>query len=187
MFRVSRSTVRHFGGNVDALQNLEPEGVHQMRVGLRRLRAAMSLFSQVLPRQRSEKIKPELKWLTKELAPAREIDVFVKEKISRATRDVTPRRGGKEVEKEFVTRRAEALERARKAVNSERGRAPSFRCVGMDRGKTYRHREGRGRSYWKTSQKICYTDAARSCSRRDAALRNCLRASDTNFELGLKR
>src|SRR6266403_1241941 len=98
------------------------EGIHQMRVGLRRLRTAMSLFSHALPGDRSEKIKAELKWLTNELAPAREIDVFVKEKISRATRDVVPRRGGKAIEKEFAARRAEALERARKALNSERCR-----------------------------------------------------------------
>jgi inorganic triphosphatase YgiF len=119
---VGRSTVRHFGANADAIQNLEPEGIHQMRVGLRRLRAAISLFSRALPGQRSEKIEAELKWLTKELAPGREIDVFVKEKISRATRDVVPRRGGKAIEKEFATRRAQAFERARKAVNSERCR-----------------------------------------------------------------
>jgi len=119
---IGRSTVRHFAANADAVQNLEPEGIHQMRVGLRRLRTAMSLFSHALPGDRSEKIKAELKWLTNELAPAREIDVFVKEKISRATRDVVPRRGGKAIEKEFAARRAEALERARKALNSERCR-----------------------------------------------------------------
>jgi CHAD domain-containing protein len=116
------TTLRLPFANADAVQNLEPEGIHQMRVGLRRLRAAISLFSHFLPGQRSEKIKAELKWLTKELAPAREIDVFVKEKISRATRNVVPRRGGKAIKKQFAARRAEAFERARKAVNSERCR-----------------------------------------------------------------
>jgi inorganic triphosphatase YgiF len=119
---IGRSTVRHFAANADAVQNLEPEGIHQMRVGLRRLRAAISLFSHALPGGRTEKIKTELKWLTNELAPAREIDVFVKTKISRTARDVIPRRGGEAIDREFAARRIEALERARKAVRSERCR-----------------------------------------------------------------
>jgi inorganic triphosphatase YgiF len=119
---IGRSTVRHFAANSDAVQNLEPEGIHQMRVGLRRLRAAISLFSHALPGRRTEKIKVELKWLTKELAPAREIDVFVKEKVSPAIGEVTPRRGGNAIKSDFNARRAKARERARKALNSERCR-----------------------------------------------------------------
>ena len=44
------------------LQN-DPEGVHQMRVGLRRLRAGMSLFSDILRDPQTAAIKSELKWL----------------------------------------------------------------------------------------------------------------------------
>ncbi|XIA64527.1 CHAD domain-containing protein [Bradyrhizobium sp. TZ2] len=66
---IARSTLRHFSGNADAVRNLHPEGVHQMRVGLRRLRAAISLFSKALPGAKTEGIKTELRWLTNELAP----------------------------------------------------------------------------------------------------------------------
>ncbi|CAN7405624.1 CHAD domain-containing protein [Bradyrhizobium sp. LjRoot220] len=123
-FRViARSAVRHFAANADAVRMLDPEGIHQMRVGLRRLRAAISLFSDVLSEARTEKIKSELRWLTSELAPAREIDVFVKERISQAVRDIVPRRAGKAIETEFAARRAKALERASEAVGSARCRA----------------------------------------------------------------
>jgi inorganic triphosphatase YgiF len=123
-FRViARATVRHFSANTDAVQNLDPEGVHQMRVGLRRLRAAISLFSGMLSGSHPEEIKAELKWLTNELGPAREIDVFVKEKIHRAAQKIVPRRGGKALEDEFAARREAALERARRATASERYRA----------------------------------------------------------------
>jgi inorganic triphosphatase YgiF len=123
-FRViAHSAVRHFAGNADAVRMLDPEGIHQMRVGLRRLRAAISLFSGIRSGAEAEQIKSELKWLTNELAPAREIDVFVKGKISQAVRDIFPRRGGKAIEKAFAARRAAALERANKAVGSERCRA----------------------------------------------------------------
>jgi CHAD domain-containing protein len=120
---VARSTLRHFSGNADAIRNLDPQGVHQMRVGLRRLRAAISLFSAALRNAKTQRIKAELKWLTNELAPARELDVFLEKKISLVAREIIPRRGGKAMAKQFADKRAEALERARKAVNSPRNRA----------------------------------------------------------------
>jgi inorganic triphosphatase YgiF len=120
---IARSALRHFSGNVDAIRKLDPEGVHQMRVGLRRLRAAISLFSKALATAKTEKLKTELRWLTNELAPARELDVFLKEKIGPVAREIISQRGGKAIAKEFADKRAEALERARKAVNSPRCRA----------------------------------------------------------------
>jgi inorganic triphosphatase YgiF len=120
---IARAALRHFSGNVDAVRKLDPEGVHQMRVGLRRLRAAISLFSKALPEAKTEEIKTELRWLTNELARARELHVFLEEKIGPVAREITPQRGGKAMAREFADKRAEALERARKAVNSPRCRA----------------------------------------------------------------
>src|SRR5262249_45187208 len=94
-FRViARSAVRQFSGNADAVRNSDPEGIHQMRVGLRRLRAEISLFSKLLSGVGTQKIKAQLKWLTGELAPARELDVFVTENIEPAKNDALLRRGG---------------------------------------------------------------------------------------------
>jgi inorganic triphosphatase YgiF len=120
---IARSTVRHFWGNADAIRNGDPEGIHQMRVGLRRLRAAISIFSKLLPAAKTEEIKAELRWLTNELASAREIDVFVNEKITPIARDLVPRGGGEALQREFAARRATALERAKNAIDSERCRA----------------------------------------------------------------
>ena len=120
---IARSALRHFSGNADAIRNLDPEGVHQMRVGLRRLRAAISLFSKALATAKTEKIKTELRWLTNELARARELDVFLEEKIGPVAREIISQRGGKAIAREFADKRAEALEQARKAVNSPRCRA----------------------------------------------------------------
>ena len=52
---IARSALRHFSGNADAIRKLDPEGVHQMRVGLRRLRAAISLFSKALATRKPKK------------------------------------------------------------------------------------------------------------------------------------
>jgi inorganic triphosphatase YgiF len=120
---IARSALRHFSGNADAVRNGDAEGIHQMRVGLRRLRAAISLFSKMLLPARMNDIKAELKWLTSELGPAREIDVFVKENIEPTTHDRLLRRGGKAIKDEFSEKRAQAFAQARKAVNSERFRA----------------------------------------------------------------
>jgi len=119
---IARSTVRHFSGNADAVRNSDPEGIHQMRVGLRRLRAGISLFSKLLCGASTQKIKAQLKWLTAELAPARELDVFMNENIEPATRDNLLRRGGQAIKQEFSERRDQAFARARKAANSERFR-----------------------------------------------------------------
>jgi CHAD domain-containing protein len=67
-----------------------PEGVHQMRVGLRRLRAAISLFSNILEVSETSAIKSELKWLTEELGPAREFEVFLKRVLEPARRGESP-------------------------------------------------------------------------------------------------
>jgi inorganic triphosphatase YgiF len=120
---IARSCVRHFADNADAVRALEAEGIHQMRVGLRRLRAAISIFARLLPDRRTETIKAELKWLTDELAPAREIDVFVKKEITPLFSGVVPRRAGKALEEEFVAKRDSALARARRSVDSARFRA----------------------------------------------------------------
>jgi len=54
-----------------------PEALHQLRVGLRRLRAAVSLFKPMLADDAMDGIKAELKWITGELGPARDLDVFL--------------------------------------------------------------------------------------------------------------
>lgn len=53
----------------------DPEFLHQMRIGLRRLDAAFSLFADVL--QAPPAIAHELEWLMDQLGPARDWDVFL--------------------------------------------------------------------------------------------------------------
>ena len=55
-----------------------PDALHQMRVGLRRLRAAMSLFRpQLLTDSESDKIRDDLRWAGQALGAARDLDVFI--------------------------------------------------------------------------------------------------------------
>lgn len=122
-FRViAHSTLRQVTANADPVRDMDAEGVHQMRVGLRRLRAAISLFADILPQASTARIKAELKWLTGELAPAREIDVFLKESIQPITKRDVPRRGARAIRAKFSAERQAAFRRARDAVASARYR-----------------------------------------------------------------
>jgi triphosphatase len=74
---VASSCVKQIIVNKLVLLAGNPEGLHQMQVGLRRLRAAISLFSDILEERETDAIKSQLKWLTEELGPAREFQVFL--------------------------------------------------------------------------------------------------------------
>ena len=52
----------------------DPEGVHAMRVAIRRMRAAMSVFREVLP-VRAQRLRDEFKWLAGVLGDVRDLDV----------------------------------------------------------------------------------------------------------------
>lgn len=61
------------------VQTSDAESVHQMRVGLRRLRAALAMFSYRL--QCPAVLKQELDWLVAQLGPARDWDVLASSTI----------------------------------------------------------------------------------------------------------
>ncbi len=63
------------------LRGRDPEYLHQMRVALRRLRAALGVFTPILPAPRVAALRAELKWLAACLGPARDWDVFVTETL----------------------------------------------------------------------------------------------------------
>ncbi len=74
---VLEACLRHWTANeLAALDGNDPEGVHQMRIGLRRFRSALSAFAGLLPPQQSEWLKTEAKWVLGSLGPARDWDVF---------------------------------------------------------------------------------------------------------------
>src|SRR5215475_8063667 len=55
----------------------DPEGVHQLRIGLRRLRALVTAYRDALAPAAHEFLSRELRWLQQELNPARDWDVFI--------------------------------------------------------------------------------------------------------------
>jgi len=53
-----------------------PEGVHQIRVGVRRLRSAVAAVKRMLPPEQFAWVSRDLKWVADVLGPARNWDVF---------------------------------------------------------------------------------------------------------------
>ena len=64
-------------GNEQAVRSRDAEGVHQMRVALRRLRAALALFRGMAPPPRLKTLDAEVRWLAGLLGTARDWDVFL--------------------------------------------------------------------------------------------------------------
>jgi triphosphatase len=120
---IGRACLKQVVGNEPALLKGEPEGVHQMRVGLRRLRAAMSLFGGILGDPQTAAIKAELKWLAGELAPARELDVLMKRVLAPVKKRHARWDGVPSLSRDFAERHEAALARAQNAVKSARFRA----------------------------------------------------------------
>lgn len=59
-----------------AVRRDKPDAVHQMRVTVRRLRAALQAFPTVLPKDKTEHLRAELKWLGGLLGAARDAEVL---------------------------------------------------------------------------------------------------------------
>ena len=117
---IGRACLRQIVGNGPALLKGDPEGVHQMRVGLRRLRAALSLFAEMLSDPQTAAIKTGLQWLQGELGPAREFEVLMKRVVAPVKKRRARWDGVPSLSHALAEKREAALSRAQDAVKSTR-------------------------------------------------------------------
>jgi triphosphatase len=73
---IGRACLDHLLRNEEAALVGDPEGIHQMRVAIRRLRATLSAFAPVLPKGPRRYAASELRWFADVLGDARNLDVF---------------------------------------------------------------------------------------------------------------
>lgn len=79
-YRAFAESVAHVQDNVDCVRlTADPEGVHQMRVAIRRLRVAAGIASEAGLPALSDKLVDELHWLWTLLGDSRDADVFATE------------------------------------------------------------------------------------------------------------
>ena len=75
---IGTSCRTHWKANLAAaIDGQTPEGVHQVRVSLRRFRSALSLFKKYIPETQRTALNGEAKWLLTQLGPVRDLDVFI--------------------------------------------------------------------------------------------------------------
>jgi len=96
------------------------EGVHQMRVAVRRMRSALTLFRDAIPREVSRPWGEDMRWIGSQLGRARDLDVFLAEGMTGICNEL-PLPGGRRLEELAEKRRAEIYEaEVRPMLDSER-------------------------------------------------------------------
>ena len=71
----------HLFANQEPTLHGDPDGVHQTRVAMRRLRAAMRAFKGILPYHERKAFNGEFRWFQQRLAPSRDWHVFLTETL----------------------------------------------------------------------------------------------------------
>lgn len=80
---IGRHCLAQFDGNLlPVLRDRDAEGVHQMRVALRRLRSAIGVFSALLDDSALNPLLDDLRWLGGPLGRKRDLDVFLTETLA---------------------------------------------------------------------------------------------------------
>ena len=99
----------------------DPEGIHDMRVAVRRLRSALRTVKPMVDPEWAERLRAELDWLADALAPVRDLDVFA-DYLRRelAILDAGDAIGGQKLLRPLDDRRESVNERLRLALDSDR-------------------------------------------------------------------
>ncbi|HEY4139228.1 MAG TPA: CYTH and CHAD domain-containing protein [Casimicrobiaceae bacterium] len=120
---IMRACLRQIEGNADGLLRADdPEWIHQMRIGTRRLRACLSLMSRLVTSEPLSRLITDVKWLASALGAARDLDVLALETlpIIRRGSDPTAARAIRSFGAKVAVRRKRARINAREAVASRR-------------------------------------------------------------------
>ncbi len=119
--RIARGCLSQVAGNGKLLLAVRsPQVLHQARVGLRRLRAALAAFEPLVGDGRLEQIMAEAKWLAGEFDRARDLDVFIQTTMPADEEGLAPEPALAAFNKRLLVAQAGAYDRAVAAVASRR-------------------------------------------------------------------
>ena len=103
-----------------ALDGTDPEGVHQIRVSIRRMRSTLTILNKWLDPERVDWLREELKWLHLAMGPARDWDVFITETLATVDGYGIDSESIEGLRKLAETRRKEAYQLVRDTIDSNR-------------------------------------------------------------------
>jgi inorganic triphosphatase YgiF len=116
--------LRQLIANAETLRDARrPEAVHQMRVALRRLRTACTLFETAVGDPDRARLNGELKWLAGELDQPRDLDVFIADTFRPAADRFHDQQGLAGLGERLHAARGKAYDRAVAVLDAARYRA----------------------------------------------------------------
>lgn len=127
--RVGRACLVHLLRNEPAALDGGVEGVHQMRVAMRRLRAMLSALKELLPETERRWVADEIRALTAVLGPARNLDVLATELLPSAREEAPDQPGWDDLAATTQDARAAAHRRVADEIRSPRHAAAMLRLL----------------------------------------------------------
>jgi triphosphatase len=127
--KIGRNCLTQLLRNEPPVLSAQPEGVHQMRVAVRRLRSAVSSLKDLLPLEDLRWIAGELRWLGGTLGPARNLDVFAVELLPTARTGLPGEPGWDGLAAALGELRRAADDQIKKAIFSERYTSAMLRLL----------------------------------------------------------
>jgi inorganic triphosphatase YgiF len=109
--------------NEPAMSAGNAEALHQARIGLRRLRTVLSLFSPLCTDTQTPTIKAEIRWFAELLGPARDLDVFLSEVMLPLREQYRDEPGLVSLQRSYSAQRTKLYDRISQAANSVRFRS----------------------------------------------------------------
>jgi len=135
---IGRACLAHLLHNEAAALAMDPEGVHQMRVAVRRIRSAIAAFKKLLPAADRRRVFRELTWLADILGRARNLDVFGTELLQPARAALSHEAAIDDLTVALERERKAAYERVERAILSERHAAGMLRLSGWFEARGWR-------------------------------------------------
>ena len=118
---ILRSCLHHLLQAMPAAEDgRDPEGIHQLRVSLRRLRSAFDLMRSAGSLSRLEALRAEASWLARHLSPARDWDIFKTGTLPIIAKNCPSVDGFDALEEVAETNRSAAYDTARGALADRR-------------------------------------------------------------------
>jgi inorganic triphosphatase YgiF len=136
--KIGRSCLAQLLRNEPAVLSAQPEGVHQMRVAVRRLRSAISSLKKFLPQDDVQWVTEELRWLGGTLGPARNLDVFAAELVPPARTGLPDEPGWDDLAAALHRMRVAAYHQIKEAILSQRYTASMLRLLRWFEGSGWR-------------------------------------------------
>ena len=104
----------------------DPEGPHQLRIGLRRLRSALTVLSSVVDTSRTRRLAGEARWLGRKVGILRDLDVAIHDIVDFETSVHPGEASFSTLRKALVSRAVVARKKTRKVLRNKRAQAFLF-------------------------------------------------------------